>query len=304
MSWVVQQFIDTWSQSFDDSKYPRAFYLACIDVIRSTRDARTLSEYFGYVLHWKDGKVRHDSEGTLRIASDLYRIKPSKQNTFDPERHMPIFQSDEFWEWSQMVMSLETFKPNRLKELQGARFNLWSENSLVIPAFVLHVLNPTTYPLFDQHVNRAMFVLSNRTAQVTQNRSLLVEDWIEYEAFWRHMVNDLYPDGNPSLQDLKKVDEALWSFGRWLKTIQSKQPTSENDRESQRRTIPMKAVRPSKTGFSPDNEFKRAVMALVRSGIKQGEAMLTVAQQREVQLKPSYFEYPGSHIDRWRKQGF
>ena len=82
-------------------------------------------------------------------------------------------------------MSLGTFEPNCLKELQGARFNLRSENSLVILSFVTHVLNPTTYPLFDQHVNRAMLVLSNRTAQVTQNRSLLVEDWIEYETFWR-----------------------------------------------------------------------------------------------------------------------
>jgi hypothetical protein len=46
------------------------------------------------------------------------------------------------------------------------------------------------------------------------------------------------------------------------------------------------------------------VMNLIRQGVNQKEAMETVAMNRGVKLSDSYYKYPGSHIHRWREQGY
>ena len=56
--------------------------------------------------------------------------------------------------------------------------------------------------------------------------------------------------------------------------------------------------------FSPDHQFKMDVMNLIRQGVNQREAMETVAVTRQVKLADSYYKYPGSHIHRWREQGY
>jgi len=69
---------------------------------------------------------------------------------------------------------------------------------------------------------------------------------------------------------------------------------------------PQKEVQPvlKQSSFTPDDQFKAEVMELIRQGAKQKEAMEKVATNREVKLADSYYKYPGSHIHRWRKQGY
>ena len=50
-------------------------------------------------------------------------------------------------------------------------------------------------------------------------------------------------------------------------------------------------------------EFKNRALGYCQS-MKQAEAIQRAATDLNINLKPSYLQYPGSHIDRWRKQGF
>ncbi len=52
-------------------------------------------------------------------------------------------------------------------------------------------------------------------------------------------------------------------------------------------------------------EFKSlAVEYKNKKGLTQGKAIKKAAEDLGINLKPSYLQYPGSHFERWRKQGF
>jgi hypothetical protein len=69
---------------------------------------------------------------------------------------------------------------------------------------------------------------------------------------------------------------------------------------------PPKQVIPTlkRRSFTPDHQFKMDVMIQIQQGVNQKKAMEAVAMKREVKLADSYYRYPGSHIHRWRKQGY
>ena len=50
--------------------------------------------------------------------------------------------------------------------------------------------------------------------------------------------------------------------------------------------------------------FKRRAVELHKAGRTQGEAIREAAKQFNIDLSSSYTAYPGSHFDRWRKQGY
>ena len=76
--------------------------------------------------------------------------------------------------------------------------------------FWLHCNNPKIYPIYDQHVHRAMAKLKRWDRDLvipSQNREK-VEMYINsYLPFWSEFTE--FPS--------KKVDEALWSYGKFLK---------------------------------------------------------------------------------------
>lgn len=56
--------------------------------------------------------------------------------------------------------------------------------------------------------------------------------------------------------------------------------------------------------FTPNSLFKNQVFRLINEGKSQGEAMKLAADELSVILAPSYYKYPGSHVHRWKKQGY
>jgi hypothetical protein len=75
--------------------------------------------------------------------------------------------------------------------------------------FWLHCNRPNIYPIYDQHVHRAMAKLKNwGRLEIPSKNKVKVEMYINhYLPFWREFLE--YPP--------KKVDEALWSYGKFLK---------------------------------------------------------------------------------------
>lgn len=75
--------------------------------------------------------------------------------------------------------------------------------------FWLHCNYPTVYPIYDQNVHRAMAKIKNwEDIEIPNYNPSRIKMYInEYLPFWQEF-NELPP---------KRVDEALWSYGRFLK---------------------------------------------------------------------------------------
>jgi hypothetical protein len=79
--------------------------------------------------------------------------------------------------------------------------------------------------------------------------------------------------------------------------------TASNAQESDGRGTVVAGRRTESLG-TDSKEFKARAVALWRNGKTQAEAIRVAAEEMGIVLKQSYSSYPGSHFDRWRKQGF
>ena len=82
--------------------------------------------------------------------------------------------------------------------------------------YLLHLIAPSEYPIFDQHVCRALyFITKNQKKEIpSQNRVKEKLYFDEYVTFFNKLS-----EGGVSR---KKLDEALWAFGKFLKTSYGK----------------------------------------------------------------------------------
>lgn len=76
--------------------------------------------------------------------------------------------------------------------------------------FWLHCNYPNTYPIYDQHVHRAMAnIMEWKEIEIPSYNKEKVKMYIEqYLPFWDEFSE--FP--------AKRVDEALWAYGKFLKT--------------------------------------------------------------------------------------
>ncbi|MFC4321307.1 hypothetical protein [Litchfieldia salsa] len=185
-------------------------------------------------------------------------------------------------------MKIRQFEEELLYEF-SSRFQLYNSNAVVIPSFILHIISPIFYPLYDQHVERGKRALCGQEIDVKPNQ-LNIESYKEYQTFFYEFYNNYSKE--TSLVTIKIADAALWSFGKWIKGLASNEVPkfirAKNDGAN--------------TDYKPDDRFKRDVLEMVDSGSSQKEAMESIANKHNVKLKVSYFQYPGSHINRWRTQ--
>lgn len=76
--------------------------------------------------------------------------------------------------------------------------------------FVAHIISPRKYPIFDQHVYRAFIFLRDKViTRISENDKIKLRIYQdEYLPFFnRYLVH---------IDNHKKLDEAMWSFGRFL----------------------------------------------------------------------------------------
>jgi hypothetical protein len=78
--------------------------------------------------------------------------------------------------------------------------------------FLLHIISPTRHPIYDQHVYRAYYFLTHSKLkeialyQPTKEKSY----FSEYLPFFNGLISEGI--------NRKQLDEALWVFGKFLKT--------------------------------------------------------------------------------------
>ena len=86
----------------------------------------------------------------------------------------------------------------------------FKEVSVVWKVFLLHIISPTMYPIYDQHIHRAYRFINNEASdgiKASMNESVKLKFYFkEYYPFVRQS----------KIKDLKKMDEAFFAFGQFI----------------------------------------------------------------------------------------
>jgi len=82
--------------------------------------------------------------------------------------------------------------------------------------FLLHIIKPDLYPIFDQHVCRAYYYIEEKTLQEIPDNNLFKEKlyFEKYLGFFNRLAAYGF--------ERKELDEALWAFGKYLKDKKGK----------------------------------------------------------------------------------
>ena len=82
--------------------------------------------------------------------------------------------------------------------------------SVVWKVFLLHIISPSVYPIYDQHIHRAYRFMNNEASdgiKASMNEATKLKFYFE----------EYYPFVKQSkIKDLKKMDEAFFAFGQFI----------------------------------------------------------------------------------------
>jgi hypothetical protein len=288
------------AMQFDDRKYPIEVYF---HLLEQTRIAATPAELGSALLHllaWKLGKLSRDPDGPFiaQPSGTRYAIQNASPKVIS-ERHEEILLSREFFNWAQKVRTIQYFEAILIHEL--GRFELWS--TTVMPVFLLHCLQPRIYPIVDRWVLLAHDLLDGDQDSEFQARPRTdVEAYVAFHDWWLRVLAEagLGPM-SAQLNQLKEIDSGLWAVGKRAARLVAEMQSEVDGAEAAdgsstgaRRRI----------GGTDTDEFKRRAVAIRNSGKTQRQAIIDAGAELGIALKPSYLQYPGSHFERWRKQGF
>ena len=86
----------------------------------------------------------------------------------------------------------------------------FKEVSVVWKVFLLHIISPSMYPIYDQHIHRAYRFMNNEASdgiKASMNEATKLKFYFE----------EYYPFVKDSkIKDLKKMDEAFFAFGQFI----------------------------------------------------------------------------------------
>ena len=79
--------------------------------------------------------------------------------------------------------------------------------------FLLHIINPDEYPIYEQHVHRAFkYLENNRIEEISKSNN---EKYNVYFNEYLQFFNEFRRKANKF--SVKEIDEALWTFGKYIK---------------------------------------------------------------------------------------
>jgi hypothetical protein len=94
--------------------------------------------------------------------------------------------------------------------------DLFFDISAIWQLFILHIIWPDLYPIFDQHVYRAqLFMETGVIGEIRESNTFKLEHFYKYYL-------PFYAKFERELGAFRKLDMALWTFGKFLKTPYAK----------------------------------------------------------------------------------
>ncbi len=182
----IGAFISSWSSQYKSSekKELRSLYKKNIKLKRFT--SFNLEELFA----WKNGIVSRDG-----AKVKMSKTKRKFLNNVLKHRE-DINELKSKWD---IVRFDEIFKP--------------TEHAAIWNSFLMHIIRPNEYPIFDQHVYRSFYYLkTDRVQELKGSNKKRTEIYREdYLPFFLQIKGK-------SKKRLKSVDEAMWAFGKFLKS--------------------------------------------------------------------------------------
>jgi hypothetical protein len=188
---------------------------------------------------------------------------------------------------------------------------LWT--SIVLSVFVLHCLRPPIYPIVDRYVIAVFNILRPPHAAQFRPTRITVDAYEAYHQWWLQLMKEagIQPLA-AELNELKEIDSGIWALGKSISKQAHELSTftetdsdlvagSRDESDGPRTAVAVRSAAPLGTD---SKEFKCRAIALWKGGRTQADAIKVAAEEMAIALKRSYRAYPGSHFDRWRKQGF
>lgn len=303
---LLVEAIRGYAPAFDDVVYPTDVYYHLLKQVREATSAEALGSALIHLLAWKDAKIRRDSKGPYTFhPTRSYRIERTKPHTVSV-RHEAILSSPEFFSWARPIRTAEHFDAALIEDLQQ-QFPLWT--SIVLPVFVLHCLRPAIYPIVDRYVMVVFNLLRPPHAARFAPTRITMDAYEAYHQWWRQLMKEAEIQPlSAELNELKELDSGIWALGKAI----ANQATEASQR-SGATTNALSTFSVSQAGKTPwagealgtdSKEFKTRAIELWQGGRTQADAIQVTATEMGISLKRSYSAYPGSHFDRWRKQGF
>jgi hypothetical protein len=170
-----------------------------------------------FIEHWYS-KYEYPAEETY---TDNIDAPPSK------ERLMALF------EWkngtgekiaAHKLKSIVNNYPWNLAGDQRARYlDHRQAGGAIWNIFFLHCLDPKVWPIFDQHTFRAMYYMkTEKIREIGSTNKKKYEEYVEYRQF----VADIKEPNQ------RKIDRALFAFGKFLKSVKPYVPVSALARDA------------------------------------------------------------------------
>lgn len=162
-----------------------------------------------------------DKSSFLNHWSAKYRFKEKDERKYTENIGKPLTETSlrELFEWKNGMANIATKKAQSIAknypiEFDGdpaARYlNHTLPGNAIWNIFYLHCLSPQEWPIFDQHVFRAMHYM--KTGDIREIRNTNKAKYAVYQSdyipFWKSF----------ELPDIRRIDMALFAYGKFLKT--------------------------------------------------------------------------------------
>jgi hypothetical protein len=108
---------------------------------------------------------------------------------------------------------INTFKSNNEIDIEAFRKEFKNLQATVWKIFLLHIIKPNKYPIYDQHIHRTFLFIHNEGWSNISNTSISNK---AKEQFYFERYLPFIEAQN--IKDLKKLDEAFFAFGQFLNT--------------------------------------------------------------------------------------
>jgi hypothetical protein len=184
---ISRSFIELWEPRYDNQKYPEDFYRNHREGALNVKHPEQLKEHLIALLHWKDGKAGAYVRGE----------KHAKPNTLRPICELTIDRLATFAELFRNLVQAGKIDLGRCTQsFRDLLRHMW--NTVVIPAFILHVAKAEQLPIIDQHTIRAFLCLKN--GKIIKEPKITWNLWRQYVAFFQTAV--AHADYNHNLEPL------------------------------------------------------------------------------------------------------
>lgn len=116
---------------------------------------------------------------------------------------------------SKIISKLDFINLSKSSGVNLEEFNTVFNNvSAVWRIFLLHIINPHKYPIYDQHIHRAFNFING--LDIT-NISSTLSDKVKLEFYFETYLKFIESQTDTDI-NMKRLDEALFTFGQFINT--------------------------------------------------------------------------------------